>query len=62
MCVCVDFCVLCVSTCVCMFVDALKALMCEKITKSIPEPILECQIHFPAVCVQVLLQLGMLQQ
>lgn len=42
----------CTRMCVHMFVDALKA-------KSIPEPILECQIHFPAECMQVLLQMGM---
>lgn len=39
-----------------------KSINVRKFTKSISEPILECQIRFPAVCMQVLLQLGMLWQ
>lgn len=56
-------CVLCARERVCAYVcGCSKSINVRKFTKSIPEPILECQIRFPAVCMQVPLQLGMLWQ
>lgn len=49
--------------CACAYVcGCSKSINVRKFTKSIPEPILECQIRFPAMFMQVLLQLGMLWQ
>lgn len=61
-CVRVDFlCFVCARERVCAYVcGCSKSINVRKFTKSIPEPILECQIRFPAVCMQVPLQLGML--
>lgn len=60
-CVCAYVCKsVCVYPHVCAYVcGCSKSINVRKFTKSIPEPILECQIHFPAECMQVLLQMGM---
>lgn len=59
--VCGVFRIVCTCVCVCAYVcGCSKSINVREFTKSIPEPVLECQIRFPAMCMQVLLQLGML--
>lgn len=57
-CVCLNFCVLCVwaGVCICLWIGYFKSINVRKFTKNIPEPILECQIRFLVVHMQVLLQ------